>query len=58
MIYIGLCFDVDFWERLHICILSTPVKLGVDFFVVTKYNIYLFLDFLKIILLNLKLFHN
>ena len=39
MIYIGLCFDVDFWERLHICILSTPVKLGVDFFVVTKYNI-------------------
>ena len=38
MIYIVLCFYADFWERLYIWILSAPVKLGIDFFLVTKYN--------------------
>ena len=55
---LGLCFYVDFWERLYICISSTSVKLGIDFFQVTKHNKQLFLHFFKTFLLNLKLFHN
>ena len=58
MIYIGLCFYVDFWERLYICISSTSIKLSIDFFQVTKHNKQLFLHFFKTFLLNLKLFHN
>ena len=42
---IGLCFYVDFCERIYICIFSTPIKLGMDVFQVTKHNKEIFFAF-------------